>query len=512
MNDCLVTRPISMVLGLGLCFVLAENSRAATRPNIIFLMADDQCTYSMGCYGNSDVKTPNLDQLAADGMIFDHHYDTTAICMASRATVMTGMYEYKTGCNFEHGDMLAKTWRKSYPKLLRESGYTTAFAGKFGFELQQSPGGKRLGMPESDFDRWGGGPGQTSYETKKNKSMADYADEYPHSTLSYGAFGRDFIRDVAKSEKPFCLSISFKAPHKPATPDPRYVDIYSGKTFAKPANYGRENGEHFSKQSRQDRQYSRFYEWNYADRYDEVMAIYHQQVYAIDVAVGMIRQSLVEQGVADNTVIIYTSDNGFFCGSHGYGSKVLPYEESSRVPMIVFDPRQPNSGKKLRCRSLTGNIDFAPTILHLAGIPIPGNMDGADLMRLYANPDETIHESLSLVNVWGQAATHALGVVTRDTKYIHWGFADDGFEPTEELYHLEADPMELVNRADLPEYEQTLQQMRRLYDERLEHWKSEAVEYNNYQPYGTIFDRNVAWSAKKAVHPKLQKKRKKAVD
>ncbi|MDF7806366.1 sulfatase [Pontiellaceae bacterium B12219] len=471
----------------------------AKQPNIIYLMSDDQSAYTMGCYGNSDVQTPNLDRLAADGMAFDNHYDTTAICMASRATVMTGMYEYKTGCNFDHGDMKPGVWRKSYPVLLREAGYLTAFAGKFGFEVEG------IGLCAEDFDRWGGGPGQTSYETAKNKSMAAYAEEYPHSTLSYGAFGRDFIRDAAKSDQPFCLSISFKAPHKPATPDPKFDDIYAGKVFKKPENYGRENGAHFAEQTRQDRQYERFNSWHYADRYDEVMATYHQQIYAIDVAVGMIREALVEQGVADNTVIIYTSDNGFFCGSHGYGSKVLPYEEATRVPMIIYDPRNPNSGKQLRSDALTGNIDFAPTILRLADLPIPENMDGADLMKLYTNPQASIHESLALINVWGKAPTHALGVVTKDLKYIHWGYAADGFEVTEELYNLSNDPLEMVNQAGNPEYSAAMQRMQKAYDQHLSKWKAEAVPYNNYQPYGTLFDRNVEWSEKELLLTKAKK-------
>ena len=150
----------------------------------------------------------------------------------------------------------------------------------------------------------------------------------------------------------------------------------------------------------------------------------------------MIRESLEEQGVAENTVIIYTSDNGFFCGSHGYGSKVLPYEESARVPLIIFDPRHANSGKKQRSRALTGGIDFAPTMLKLAGVPVPGNMDGTDLMKLYQDPEASIHESLALINVWGPTPTHALAVVTEDMKYIHWSYAAPGFEVTEELYHL----------------------------------------------------------------------------
>lgn len=480
------------LLSAAVCF-------SEKRPNVIYLMSDDQSTYTLGCYGNPDVQTPNIDKLAADGMAFDNHYDTTAICMASRATVMTGMYEYKHGCNFMHGDMQQDVWKNSYPVLLREAGYTTAFAGKFGFDLRESPNGKRLPLPADDFDRWGGGPGQTSYDTKKNKSMAAYAEEYPHATLSYGAFGRDFIRDAAKGGKPFCLSISFKAPHRPTTPDPKFDDVYAGKTFKKPENYGREHGEHFSKQSRQGRQYNRFYGWNYADKYDEVMATYHQQIYAIDVAVGMIRDALKEQGVADNTVIIYTSDNGFFCGSHGYGSKVLPYEESTRVPMIIYDPRHPNSGKELRSEALTGNIDFAPTLLKLAGLPIPGNMDGADLMALYSDPKETIHESLALINVWGNDATHTMGVVTKEMKYLHWAYAAEGFDVTEELYHLGRDPLELTNLANNPEYSSAVQQMRKAYDKHLAAWKAEAVPYNNYQPYGTLFDRNTPWAEKEVI-------------
>jgi arylsulfatase A-like enzyme len=476
--------------------VLFVSAAPDGRPNIVFLMADDQNTLSMGCYGNDEVQTPNLDRLASRGMVFDNHYDTTAICMASRATVLTGMYEYKHGCNFGHGDMLTETWRKSYPVLLREAGYLTAFAGKFGLDLKATPEGRRIGMPEDEFDRWGGSSGQTSYKTKNNKSMAAYAEEYPHSTLSYGAFGRDFIRDAAQSGKPFCLSISFKAPHRPTTPDPQFDHVYAGKSFTKPANFGREHGKHFSGQSKQDRQWPRFYEWGYADNYDNVMATYYQQVYGIDVAVGMIMEALEESGAAGNTVVIYTSDNGFFCGSHGYGSKVLPYQESVRVPTIILDPRHSNSGKQLRSSALTGSIDFAPTMLRLAGVPVPANMDGANLMDLYDDPEAAIHESLALMNLWGKAPTHVLSVLTKDTKYIYWSYAAEGFEPAEELYDLSGDPLELVNEAGNAAYCRVLARMRATYDEYLLRWKAEAVPYNHYQQFARIFDRSLEWQDK----------------
>lgn len=480
--------------GVSACLLIGW-ARAAERPNIVFLLTDDQTTYSIRSYGNPDVQTPNLDRLSALGVSFDHHYDTTAICMASRASIMTGMYEYKTGCNFEHGALLREHFDQSYPVLLRRAGYRTAIAGKIGFEVTDAPG-TRGSLPKSAFDRWGAGPGQTHYETAKNESMKSYAKEYPHSTLSYGAFGRDFIAESAKLGAPFCLSISFKAPHRPVTPDPKFDEVYRGKTFEKPANYGREHGQHFSLQSRQGRQYVRFAEWGYEDDYDRVMALYHQQIFAIDIAVGMIREALEAAGVAGNTVIIFTSDNGFLCGSHGYGSKVLPYEEASRVPLIMYDPRAAEEVAGRRSDALTGNIDFAPTILDLAGVAIPETMDGRSLLPLYSNPEGSVRDFLSLINVWGPSATHSLAVVSKNYKYVFWPYAEEEFVPTEELFHLRNDRLELTNEVSNPDHVEALRLLRGAYDEALGQWKNEAVPYHNYQDFGIFFDRQLPWEEK----------------
>lgn len=492
---------VLLLLTLSLATIRFNQADADEQPNIIFLMTDDQCTYSLGCYGNDDVRTPNIDRLAKRGMVFDRHYANTAICMASRATVMTGMYEYKTGCNFSHGSMLREIWNKSYPILLRNAGYRTAFAGKFGFEVKATAASEtNLPLPSSDFDKWGGGPGQTNYKTKRNPSMAHYAAEYPHSTLSYGAFGRDFILESTKNSEPFCLSISFKAPHKPATPDPTFDEVYRGKSFSKPENYGREFGEHFAPQSKTDRQYERFYSWNYADQYDQVMGTYHQQIHAVDAAVGMIAETVERAGLSDNTVFIFTSDNGFFCGSHGYGSKVLPYEESSRIPLVIFDPRSSNSGKELRCKSLTGLIDIAPTICDLAGISAPIDADGKSLLQLYRDPTSVIHPDMALINVWGKNPTHSLSIVTQDFKYIYWAYGDDGMKPTEELYDLETDSLELTNIANRSGSLPKLVEMRNRYDRHVEKWALDSVPIHGYPKYKTIFDRQVDWSEKKALY------------
>lgn len=466
---------------------------AEERPNIVFLLADDQCTNSLGCYGNREVKTPNIDRLARQGVAFDNHYDTTAICMASRANIMTGMVEYKNGCNFDHGPLMRSHWVDSYPMLLRRAGYRTAIAGKIGFVVADRPGDKGQ-LPQDDFDAWGAGPGQTSYVTSRNPSMAKYAKQFPHSTRAYGAFGRDFIRDAARRKVPFCLSISFKAPHRPVTPDPVFDEVYAGVEFTKPANFGREYGQHFSPQSRTGRQYVRFHEWKYSSDYSQVMAQYHQQIFAIDVAVDMIRHALEETSVADNTVIIYTSDNGFLCGAHGYGSKVLPYEEASRVPLIIYDPRGADHEQNQRCSALTGNIDIAATILALAKVARPENMDGRSLVPLYAEPNgqQAVHEQLPLINVWGPKSAHSLSIVTRDWKYIYWPYDEGDFEPSEELYHTAEDPLELKNLLHDPAATQQLAAMRNRYDAQVRDWERNAVPYNNYQAFAKVFRRHGA--------------------
>jgi arylsulfatase A-like enzyme len=461
------------------------------RPNIVFLLADDQATISMGCYGNKDALTPNLDGLSARGVTFDNHYDTTAICMASRATILTGKYEYAHGCNFTKDRLGNKDFNNSYPLLLRRAGYLTAFAGKFGVNLE---GGD---LPATDFDSWGGGPGQTSYATAKNSSMKAYKDEFPHSTLSYGAFGRDFINTATKSRKPFCLSISFKAPHMPDTPDARFDGVYEGKVFKRPANFGREYAGHLSQQSKQGRQWERWSGWKYSSDYDGVMRKYHQLVHGIDRAVGMIMAALEENGVAENTVVIYTSDNGFLCGAHGYGSKVLPYEESVRVPMIIHDPRHVSAGRKLRSPALTGNIDIAPTILAFAGLRSPAGVQGQSLLPLLDNPEGEIHQQLSLMNCWGPMAAQSFAVVTTKWKYVYWYYGGGEMMPTEELFNMQKDKLELSNAAKDPAQSLALKNMRRRYDRAVGDLKGKAV--NKHRVYTKLFDRELPWKEKAGI-------------
>jgi len=472
--------------------------RAVKRPNIIFLLSDDQRYNAMGCMGNSAIKTPNMDKLAAEGMVFDNHYNTTAICMASRACIMTGMYEHKTGCNFSHGPVTAEAFARSYPVLLRQAGYRTGFAGKFGFavtsESKSSLWKEEEGMPIDEFDWWAGWWGQGSYKTSENKYMRKYAEKYPHVSRALGAAGQDFIRTYAKQEKPFCLSISFKAPHGPVSPDPEFNGMYDGAVFPREKNFGVEAAEHLPKQAKSGRQYLRLGK-AWLEKSD-LLARYYQQIYGIDVAIGMIRDELQRQGAAENTVIIYTTDNGYFCGAHAMGGKVLPYEEGARAPLIIYDPRRASSGANRRSSALTGNIDMAPTILSLAGLPIPENMDGKDLLPVLDNPNTQIRESLLLTQIWGPPETHALAVVTARWKHVYWMYGGQDISPAEELYDMLNDRFELTNEASNPLHKEDLRQMQTLYDKHLERWKKDCVPQERYQAYGRLADRDIPWSEK----------------
>ena len=481
--------------------------QASEKPNIIFLFSDDQSYLAMGCMGNDEIKTPNMDKLGQDGIIFDRHYNTTAICMASRANTMTGMLEYKAGCNFTHGSMTSAIFSKSYPVLLREAGYYTGFAGKFGFPVtaQATESIKHHSydlLPVDQFDDWAGGTDQTKYATAENKYIAQYADRYPHATRAYGAWAGDFMKRAKDSGKPFNMSLYFKAPHLPHIPDPYFDKLYEGITFSKPSNFGKSNGAHLAQQPKLGRQYLS-YEKKYkyfGDNYNQVKRDYYQLISGVDYAIGMIRKELVKQGLADNTVIILSSDNGYSEGVHGFSGKCLPYEEPSRAPLIIFDPRNPKNGR--RVNTITAGIDLAPTMLKMAGLAIPTNMDGVDLQPLLTDQKSKVHDFLPLMQLFGSAPTQSLAVVTDEWKYIYWGFEDGEVKATEELFHLSKDSLEMTNLAQNPEYEAKLNEMRQKYDAQLTHWKATAVDYNDYQNYATIFDRTVSWQDKKDLYAK----------
>ncbi|GAA3615069.1 sulfatase [Flavivirga amylovorans] len=477
-------------------------SNKDSRPNIIFLFTDDQNATVLGCMGNDIIKTPNIDKLADKGVLFERCYATSPLCMAARATVMTGMYEFKTGCNFQTGKLAKEDWDNlAYPAQLKKNGYRTAFTGKWGFGIDKNFDGTQY------FDKWGrleGGQGE--YETIKNPLMVDYAEKYPHVTRALGAFGADFINESKDSGKPFCLSISFKAPHEPHDIiDPIDQKLYQDVVFPTPPTYGKKGLDLLPAQPKMSRQYMQRKKWS-PDVFQDHTRAYYQLVSGVDAAVGMITEALEEAGVADNTIIIYSSDNGYHLGAHGLAGKVLPYETSSRIPLIIYDPRAPKAARGQKTTTITGNIDFAPTILDAAGLAIPAKMDGKSLMPAVQKTGVKVRESLGLVQAWDVTDTDlpkGLAVVTEDYKYIKWCYADENMPESEELFNLVKDPNEMENIAT-NEKEQ-LEKMHKDYDEFHQYWANNTIGKEFYERYVDIFDRNMPWQNKKFVlYPKQE--------
>lgn len=486
--------PVLAALAAGIASSLSAAGTAA-KPNIVFLFSDDQTARAVGCYGNKDVISPHLDRLARDGVRFTNHYNTTSICMASRSCVMTGLYEYRHGCNFDHGDLERRFFANSYPARLREAGYYTGFAGKIGFVLQ----GEKFEALAPLFDQWAGGPGQTFYETAKNEGIAKYAAQYPHCSRAYGAWALDFLKSAKQSGKPFVMSISFKAPHLPFSPDPADLKLYEGKKFTRPPNYGVENARHLSAQVKTSRAATHYREW--VNDYDNSAANYYALITGVDAAVGMIREGLTREGLADNTVIIFTSDNGYNSGSHGFGDKVIPYEEGSKSPLIIFDPRLHGQHAGAVSEAITANVDMPATIFALAGVPAPAGIDGHNLLPLLAQPTGRVRDWLPLFNFWGIASAQSLAIVTPEWKYIYWYYGGNGLKPTEELFHVGQDRFEMANSATDPSHAATLAQMRKLYDEQVARIERDVVRGHGYERYPVLFSRTVGWERKIPLLP-----------
>ena len=476
------------------------------RPNIVFLLADDQSYWSTGYNGHPTAQTPNLDQLASDGVVFDRHYDTSPICMASRASIATGLYEYRTGCNFEHGKMQPDTFAKSFYVQLRNAGYFTGYAGKFGFSIERGLHPEPVHafhtqdiLPGKDFDWWKGQPGQANYDTSKNEGLEHLAEDFPHLTRALGQSADEFLDLAQASNKPFCLTIGFKAPHDSPIPDPIFDPVYANTSFPKPDNYGPKGAKPLAKHIQTGRQWEQYDVWS-EERYDKTYQDYFQLVHGLDHAVGMVRESLKKRALDTNTVIIFTSDNGYFCGAHRLGDKVLVYEEASHVPMIIYDPRHPSSGKGIRINALSANIDIAPTILDLAGQSQPEGIDGTSLCPLLDDPEDMLHISLNLVNLWNMPPTQCLAVLNGRFKYIYYWYCGEGLTPTEELFDIQQDPQEMRNLAQDPNHTANLDLLRKHYDHAVDHIKNHAVGRNQYEHYGILLDRNIDWKNKEETY------------
>lgn len=423
---------------------------AAGKPNIIFLLADDMRFDALGCTGNPIARTPNLDSLASQGTNFKNSYVTSSICAISRASILTGQYESRHGIDNFDKDLPLQSMQQTYPCVLRRNGYYTGFIGKYG--VGDNP-------PTRAFDYWKGYAGQGAY------FFPDANGNMVHETAMMELDAEEFLKKRDKA-RPFCLSISFKAPHSEDgisenngfVPDPYFNSWYANVQFPFPETYDNSFYHQFPSDWRTSyrnienegrvRWASRF---STPEKFQTTCRAIYRLVSGIDRVVGRLREYLKANGLDKNTILVFTSDNGYFMGEHGLEGKWYGHEESIRVPLIIYDPRIQQQRKIVEDMVL--NIDIAPTILSWADIEAPGQMQGKSLMPLLSGNAANWRTEFFYEHPYDAGSSayipKSVGVVTPSWKYMRYynGNNPGRFVVYEELFNVSSDPHEKNNKV-----------------------------------------------------------------
>jgi len=447
---------------LSLCFLSACFAQAAKQPNIVFFFADDQTSSSIACYGHPLVKTPNIDHLAAEGTRFANAFVSQSICWVSRTTILTGLTGRSYGTPGRHDAARPEVVKELYVDLLRKAGYRTGFAGKWHAKM---PRGWKATDHFDVFQQIGRNP---FYKKQPDGSLR-------HETELIVDRGIEFIENQPK-DKPFALNMWFNACHaedgdrRPGIghfPWPRAVDgMYEEDEIAPPRlndPYIFEKQPDFLKTTINRERF--FWRWNTESKYRTNMRAYLRMVSGIDHAIGRFIKALEAKGLADNTIIVYTADNGYHLGNRGFAGKWSHYEESLRVPMIIHDPRAPKATRGQVVEHSALNLDLPATFLDWAGVAVPERYQGSSLKPIVSTGkaddwrQQTFHEHF--------AVRHRIpafeGLRTDRYKYVR--YVDE--ENYEFLHDLKKDPDELVNLAKDPKHAKTLKQFRQRTDKRV---------------------------------------------
>lgn len=444
-------------IGCFICLILTiacfAQEKGVTRPNIIFILTDDQRWDAFGAAGNTIIQTPNIDMIAQRGIQFRNAYVTTAICCVSRASILSGQYMSRHKIEDFATSFSDTAIQQTYPLLLRKSGYTVGFIGKFG--IGTKPPHKDL------FDYW-----NCSKEFDQQYYLKSSSGEPVHNTDSIGNSAISFLQQYAEREKPFCLSISFKAPHEldgnpPIYPvQERFLQLYNDAHIPEPVTADPKYWNSMPDFFRTDTNIGRE-RWkplfSTPALYQQTVKSYYRLITGVDEVIGRIMQTLRKFEVDKNTVIIFMGDNGFSLGEHGLQGKWFGFEESIRVPMLLYDPRtKKNQGVK--DEHIVLNIDIAPTILSLAGIsPVP-EMQGGNLLDIVNgnfNRNDFFYQHTFLGS---PRLPKVEGVVSASFKYMQ--YIEHGYE---ELYDLKDDPNETKNLALDKRYNKQMKALRKRY-------------------------------------------------
>jgi len=422
------------------------------RPNIIFILTDDQRWDALGVAGNSIIQTPEMDALARTGTYFKNAFSTTPICAASRATILTGLYERTHGYTFQKPRLKQPYADIIYPKLLKENGYHVGFFGKLGVIIDSA----NQYFEQSDFYDRGGSPDRRGYFYKK------IGKDTVHLTRYTGYQAQDFIKN-APADKPFCLSLSFSAPHGHDNSADQYfwqdksADLYKNIKIPEPL-LGED--EYFNRLPKEVREGFNRVRWKWRfdspEKYQQMVKGYYRMITEIDNEIGMIRQLLKTKGIDDNTIIILMGDNGYFLGDRQLADKWLMYDVSIRIPLIIYDPRVTKSST---VEQMVLNIDITKTMMDMAGVAAPKNYQGKSLAPFIGNSNAGLKRDAILIeHLWDNPdIPSSEGIRTERWKYFRYRLIN----APEELYDLKNDPMEKNNLASDKKYATILAKLRK---------------------------------------------------
>lgn len=435
---------VSIVL-LGLLSVTncysQNNKQAVTtkKPNIIFIVTDDQRWDAMGFAGNKIIQTPYMDKLASSGIYFKNAFVTTPICAASRASLFTGLYQRTHDYTFGKPKLDNQYMYESYPYLLKKAGYATGFVGKFGVKVNQ-------GIADSMF-------------TVRKETSWPYIKKIDGKEIHLADIEGNYAIDFIKSHKdqPFCLSLSFWSPHADDDSKEQYFwpsytnNLYNDIDIPVPATADPSVFNSLPEFLKTTMNRKRWY-WRFdtPEKYQQMVKGYYRMISGVDSVIGRIQVALKEQGLADNTVIIFMGDNGYFLGERGFAGKWLMYEQSIRVPMMIFDPRLPKSSRSKKYDEMVLNIDVSATILNLAGVAVPHRYGGTSLTAFNNGHPKNWRTSIFCEHL---PENDPLLIKTECIRDDTWKFIRYQDHPEYiELYNFRKDPNELKNLASDKKY------------------------------------------------------------
>lgn len=409
--------------------------------NILFLLADDLRWNSLGCAGNKVVFTPEIDKLAKDGIRFGNARVTSSICMVSRASLLTGQHMNRHGIDRFLMPLPDEAIESTYPAILRRAGYYTGYVGKYGVDH----------IKEGQFNFYREYEGQ-HWITDENGNPVHVTQKNENDALA-------FLKQ-RPAGKPFCLTVGFFATHaEDGHPDqyryqPGSEALFANTEIPVPETSSAESLKGLPPFiNNEENEGRRRYHWRFdtPDKYQRYMKAYYRMLAEVDHVVGELVAELKKEGVYENTLILFMGDNGYFQSEHQLADKWYPYEESVRVPLVVHDPRLPDSKKGQVNDEFVLNIDIAPFILAAAGRAIPAAMQGSDFSVLYHEKRKTdwrqdfYYAHPIVIDKTRIPSSEA--IIARDSKYILW--PDYNYE---EFFDLEKDPMEKTNRITDPSF------------------------------------------------------------